>query len=99
MDNKLVKYYQPTSGKTGDVYLNKTISPEVRKEITCKLAVAFRKEIMNLSKENQEILLDDIITAFQNRIVVFNRTKLDYFKAEDNIEFQCNPMINHLEEQ
>ncbi len=79
--------------------MKKIISSEVRKEITCKLAVAFRKEIMNLSKENQKILLDDIVTAFQNRIVVFNRAKLDYFDTKDNIEFQCNPMINHLEEQ
>jgi hypothetical protein len=79
--------------------LNKIISPEEKKEITCKLAVAFRKEIMNLSKEHQEILLDDIVTAFQNRIAVFKRTKLDYFDAKDNIEFHCNPIINHLEEQ
>lgn len=79
--------------------MNKKISPEEKKEITCKLAVAFQKEIMNLSKEHQEILLDDIVTAFQNRIAVFNRMKLDYFDAKDNIEFHCKPVISHLEEQ
>jgi hypothetical protein len=80
--------------------LNKIISPEEKKEIICKLAVAFRKEIMNLSKENQEILLDDIVTAFQNRLAVFNRTNLeDYFETKGNIEFHCKPMMNHLEEQ
>ena len=79
--------------------MNKIISPEEKKEITCKLAVAFRKEIMNLSKENQEILLDDIVTAFQNRIAVFNRINEDYLDVKGNIEFHCKPVVNQLEEQ
>jgi len=76
--------------------LNKIISSEEKKEIVCKLAVAFRKELINLSKENQEILLDDLVTAFQNRIAVFNRVKVDYLTTKDNIEFKCNPMISHI---
>ena len=79
--------------------MNKIISAEEKNELTGKLAVAFQKEIINLSKEHQKMLLDDIVTAFQNRIAVFNRIKLDYFDAKDNIEFHCNPIINHLEEQ
>ena len=80
--------------------MKKIISPKEKKELTQKLAVAFQKEMMNLSKENQEILLDDIVTAFQNRLEVFNRANLDhYFNAKDNIEFHYKPMINHLEKQ
>ena len=80
--------------------MNKKISSEEKKELTCRLAVALRKEIMNLSKENQEILLDDIVTAFQNRLKVFTRANLqNYYGVKDSIEFHCKPMVNHLEEQ
>ena len=78
--------------------MKKIISQKEKKEMRSKLAVAFQKEIMNLSKENQEILLDDIVTAFQNRIVVFNRAKLDYMDTKGNIEFRCDPIISQLEE-
>ncbi|KON33293.1 MAG: hypothetical protein AC479_05115 [miscellaneous Crenarchaeota group-6 archaeon AD8-1] len=80
--------------------MNKIISSKEKKEMTSKLAIAFGKEIKNLSKENQEILLDDIVTAFQNRIVVFNRTiSQDKLNTKDNIEFHCKPVLNHLKEQ
>ncbi|MCW3998269.1 MAG: hypothetical protein NWF10_06850 [Candidatus Bathyarchaeota archaeon] len=80
--------------------MNKIISSEEKKDITCKLAVAFREEIRNLSKEYQEILLDDLVTAFQNRIAVFNKINFEnHLDTKDNIEFHCNPVVNHLEEQ
>ena len=80
--------------------MNKKISTEEKKEITSKLAVAFGKEIKNLSKENQEILLDDMVTAFQNRIAVFNRLNAkNNLHVRDNIEFHCKSVLNHLEEQ
>jgi hypothetical protein len=80
--------------------LNKIISSEEKKDITCKLAVAFREEISNLSKENQEILLDDLVTAFQNRIAVFNKINFEnYLDTKGNIEFHCKSVVNHLEEQ
>lgn len=100
LDNKLVKYFSPTSEKTGDINLKKIISHEEKKELKQKLAVAFSKEIMNLSMENQEIILDDIVTAFENRLEVFTRKNLEhYFNTEDNIEFHCKPMVNPLEKQ
>lgn len=80
--------------------MKKIISPEEKKELMQKLANVFSKEIMNLSRENQEILLDDIVTAFQNRLEVFTRKNLDhYFNTEDNIEFHFKPMVNPLEKQ
>ena len=80
--------------------MNKEISTEEKKDIICKLAVTFREELTNLSKENQEILLDDLVTAFQNRIAVFNKINYEnYAKSKDSIEFHCKPVVNHLEEQ
>ncbi len=80
--------------------MNKEIPKKEKKDITCRLAVAFREEIRNLSKENQEILLDDLVTAFQNRIAVFNKINYEnYTESKDSIEFHCKPVVNHLEEQ
>jgi hypothetical protein len=43
---------------------------EQRKELQIKMARALGKNIKGLSKELQKILLDDLVTAFQNRINV-----------------------------
>jgi hypothetical protein len=44
-----------------------------RKEIEAKLADVFTEKMGGLSTELQEILLDDLDTAFENRINVLNR--------------------------
>ena len=44
-----------------------------RKELEAKLADAFQEQIGQLSTELREILLDDMVTAFENRINVLNR--------------------------
>ena len=80
--------------------MNKIISSEEKKEITYKLAIAFQEKIRSLSKEYQEMLLDDLVTAFQNRIAVFNRLDFEnYLDVKDNIEFHCKPVVTHSEEQ
>ncbi len=43
-----------------------------RKELEAKFADVFDKEIVNLSTELREILLDDMVTAFENRLNVLN---------------------------
>ncbi len=43
-----------------------------RKELEAKLANAFDTEINGLSTELREILLDDMVTAFENRLNVLN---------------------------
>jgi hypothetical protein len=48
----------------------KQIADIDRKEIEAKLANAFEKEIIGLSTELREILLDDMVTAFKNRLNV-----------------------------
>ena len=43
-----------------------------RKELAAKMATIFGKNIKGLSTELQEILLDDMVTAFENRLNVLN---------------------------
>jgi hypothetical protein len=43
-----------------------------RKEIEAKLANVFDEEINGLSTELRAILLDDMVTAFENRLNVLN---------------------------
>ena len=46
-----------------------------RKELEAKLAKVFKENIKGLSAELQKILLDDLVTAFQNRINVLMRAQ------------------------
>ena len=50
----------------------KQIADKGRKELEAKLAGVFDEEINNLSTELREILLDDMVTAFENRLNVLN---------------------------
>ncbi len=50
----------------------KQIAEKERKEIEAKLANVFDEEINGLSTELREILLDDMVTAFENRLNVLN---------------------------
>jgi hypothetical protein len=43
-----------------------------RKEMEEKMAKIFNAKITGLSTELQEILLDDMVTAFENRLNVLN---------------------------
>jgi hypothetical protein len=53
-----------------EVNLEYKITFEKRKELETKLAEVFKGSMKELSTELQEILLDDLVTAFQNRINV-----------------------------
>ena len=50
-----------------------------RKELEYKMASVFGEKIQELSTDLQKILLDDMVTAFENRLNVLNRAneKLD----------------------
>ena len=43
-----------------------------RKELEAKMATIFDEKIKGFSTELQEILLDDMITAFENRLNMLN---------------------------
>ena len=44
-----------------------------RRELEAKMASVFGEKIKELSTELQKILLDDMVTAFENRLNVLNR--------------------------
>lgn len=46
-----------------------------RRELETKMSKVFRKNVKGLSTELQKILLDDLVTAFQNRINVLMRAQ------------------------
>jgi hypothetical protein len=48
-----------------------------RKELEAKMATVFGEKIKGLSSELQKTLLDDMVTAFENRLTVFKRAKVN----------------------
>lgn len=50
----------------------KNIGEKDRKELELKMAAAFQENIDQLPTELRKILLDDMVTAFQNRLNVLN---------------------------
>jgi len=50
----------------------KQVADKSRKQLEAKLANVFDQEINGLSTELRAILLDDMVTAFENRINVLN---------------------------
>jgi len=55
--------------------LNPKITPKTRKELETRMTKVFKENIKGLSAELQRILLDDLVTAFQNRINVLIRAQ------------------------
>jgi len=53
--------------------LNQQLAVKGRKELKAKMATVFGDKIKRHSVELQEILLDDMVTAFENRLIVFTR--------------------------
>jgi hypothetical protein len=51
----------------------KQLADKERKELEAKLANVFQEKISGLSTELREILIDDMVTAFENRLTVLNR--------------------------
>jgi len=61
--------------KIGGKSLKRDLTPRQRKELEAKMAKIFKENIKGLSTELQKILLDDLVTAFQNRINVLIRAQ------------------------
>lgn len=51
------------------------LSLENRDELEAKMACVFGEKIKDLSTELQQILIDDMVTAFENRLNVLNKAK------------------------
>jgi hypothetical protein len=50
-------------------------SSKERNELKLKMAAAFSEKLQTLSTELQGILLDDLVTAFENRLNVLDRAQ------------------------
>ena len=46
-----------------------------RKDLEAKMSMALKQNMKALTTELQKILVDDMVTAFQNRINVLNRAQ------------------------
>jgi hypothetical protein len=53
--------------------MEKSFSSQSRKKLQKIMLEAFTSEIKTLTPELQAILADDMVTAFQNRLMVFQR--------------------------
>jgi hypothetical protein len=47
-----------------------------RKELRVKMTQVFDNELQSISKEMRSILLDDLITAFENRLKVLQKRRI-----------------------
>jgi hypothetical protein len=59
--------------RIGGYRLKHEIALKGRQELEAKMAAVFGEKIKALSTELQKILLDDMVTAFENRLNVLNR--------------------------
>jgi hypothetical protein len=57
----------------GGLILKEDTAFEERDELEAKMASVFGEKIKELSTEMREILIDDMVTAFENRLTVFCR--------------------------
>ena len=55
--------------------MNYILTFKQRKELAYKMSEVFKENIEELSTELQKILLDDLVTAFRNRINVLIRVQ------------------------
>lgn len=61
--------------RVGGEVLRQVVRLRDRKELKTKMLKVFRKNVVTLSKEMQEILMDDLVTAFQSRMSVLSRVQ------------------------
>ncbi|MGA3191782.1 MAG: hypothetical protein ABSD73_04610 [Candidatus Bathyarchaeia archaeon] len=55
--------------------MKKALTLKERRELENKMAKVFKRNVKGLSAELQRILLDDLVTAFQNRMNVLIRAQ------------------------
>jgi len=62
---------------------------EDRKEFRLKMATVFGENIQMLSTELREILLDDLVTAFENRLKVLKRVDIIVtLEAAESVDYE-----------
>jgi hypothetical protein len=53
--------------------LENRITLKSRKELKIKMSDVFKESISALSPDLREVLLDDLVTAFENRLKILNK--------------------------
>ena len=56
--------------------MKQNLSLKSRYQLETKMAAVFNDEIKKLSTDLQKILLDDMVTAFENRLNVLNKVEI-----------------------
>jgi hypothetical protein len=74
--------------QNGGRLLRQNISPKHRIALAGKIGKALNEDIIILSKEMQEILVDDLVTAFFSRLEVLTHVKDDH--ARRGLTIQCS---------
>ena len=62
-------------------------SSKERNELKIKMATVFSEKLQTLSTELQEMLIDDLVSAFENRLKVFNR-------AQSNVKLEAAERVS-----
>ena len=70
--HKLVKYFEPILSIRWRKVNEATFCSKGRKELEARMSKMLGEKISGLSTELQEILIDDMVTAFENRLNVLN---------------------------
>lgn len=55
--------------------MNYEFTLQQKRKIKAKMAEVFKENLKDLSMDFQKILIDDLVTAFQNRINVLKRVQ------------------------
>ena len=53
--------------------MTKQLTARTRKELKKKMAAVFSEKIRTLSPQFQGVLLDDLVGAFENRLLILNK--------------------------
>jgi hypothetical protein len=68
--------------------LRQNIPPKQRKALATKIGEVLKEDMRMLSKEMQEILADDLVTAFLNRLDVL--TRMNSNRPGSDLMIQCS---------
>jgi hypothetical protein len=63
--------------------------PKSRKKLRLKMAAVFGENMNMLSVDLQEILLDDLVTAFENRVKVLSKVQSDvHIEVAGSVDYE-----------
>lgn len=67
--------------------MRQNISPKQRKALETKMSKVFKEDVKMLSKEMQETFMDDLVTAFVNRLDILTRVTNSGHKSDLAMQF------------